>query len=69
MGLEQNYMISTSDPVSNYSGVSTHSVGQRVLIRVIRRRALLDLLQQQRVFDQTAPWEIQEVPQVQLPAE
>lgn len=69
MGLEQNYIISTPDPVSNYSGVSTHSFGQRVLIRVIRRRALLDLLQQQWVFDQTAPWEIQEVPQVQLPAE
>lgn len=69
MGLEQNYIISTPDPVSNYCGVSTHSVGERVLIRVIRRRALLDLLQQQRVFDQTAPWEIQEVPQVQLPAE
>lgn len=29
----------------------------------------MDLFQQQGVLDQTAPWEIQEVPQVELPAE
>lgn len=50
-------------------GTPTHSIGQRVLVRVIWRRALLYLFQQQRVFDQTAPGEIQKVPQVQLPAE
>ena len=47
----------------------THSIRQRVLIRVVWRRALLYLFQQQGVFDQTASREIQEVPQVQLPAE
>lgn len=48
---------------------ATHSIGQRVLVRVLWRRALLYLLQQQGVFDQTASREIQEVPQVQFPAE
>lgn len=47
----------------------THSVGQRVLVRVVWRRALLDLLEQQRVLDQAAAGQVQEVPQVQLPAE
>lgn len=47
----------------------THSIRQCVLIRVLWRRALLDLFQQQGVLDQTASGEIQEVPQVQFPAE
>lgn len=47
----------------------TYSFGQCVLIRVIRWSALLYLFQQQRVFDQTAAGEIQEVPQVQFAAE
>lgn len=48
---------------------STHSIRQRVLIRVLWRCALLYLFQQQGVFDQTASREIQEVPEVQFPAE
>ena len=48
---------------------ATHSIRQRVLVRVVCRCALLYLFQQQGVFDQTAPREIQEVPQVQFPAE
>lgn len=47
----------------------TYSFGQCILIRVIRWSALLYLFQQQRVFDQTAAGEIQEVPQVQFAAE
>lgn len=48
---------------------TTHSIRQCVLIRVVRRCTFLYLFQQQRVFDETAPGEIQEVPQVQFPAE
>lgn len=51
------------------ASAATHSIRQRVLIRVLRRGALLYLLQQQWVFDQTASRQIQEVPQVQFPAE
>ncbi len=47
----------------------TYSIRQRVLIRVVWRCALLYLFQQQGILDQTAAWEIQEVPQVQFPAE
>lgn len=47
----------------------TYCFGQRVLVRVVGGRALLDLLQQQRVLDQAAARQIQEVPQVQLAAE
>lgn len=50
-------------------GTPTHNIRQCVLIWMVRRGALLYLFQQQRVFDQTAPREIQEVPQVQFPAE
>lgn len=50
-------------------GTPTHGIRQCVLIRVVRRCALLYLFQQQGVFDQTAPREIQKVPQVQFPAE
>lgn len=50
-------------------GTQTHCIRQSVLIRVVWRCALLYLFQQQGVFDQTAPREIQEVPQVQFPAE
>lgn len=49
-------------------GTLTHSIRQRVLIRVLRRCALLYLFQQQGVFDQAASREIQKVPQVQFPA-
>lgn len=52
-----------------YCRSPAHSIRQRVLIWVVGRSALLYLFQQQRVFDQTASREIQEVPQVQFPAE
>lgn len=55
--------------MSTYAGKPTYSFGQHVLIWVIGGRALLNLLQQQRVLDQAAAGQIQEVPQVQLAAE
>lgn len=48
---------------------STHCLIQVLTVRMVVRRVFEDLPEQQGVFDQPAPGYIQEVPQVQLPAE
>lgn len=47
----------------------TYCILQILLVRVAARRVPQNLLQQQRVLDQTAARNIQETPEVQLPAE
>lgn len=49
--------------------VYPHRFVQVLPVRVVVWRVLQDLPEQQRVFHQSAAGDVQEVPQVQLPAE